>query len=180
MTTNGHTSDEWVSSALDRFEGRLLRYAQRITGDAHRAADVVQETFLKLCHEDKASLDGHLAQWLYTVCRNKALDIRRKESRMTALAEPSLFERNGHTPPDETVETRDAAQQIIACLGELTENQQECIRLKFQHGLSYKDIARVMNIGVSNVGFLLHVALEKLRNQPWSARDPRPTGRSVV
>ena len=83
MTTNGHAGQQWVSMALDRFEGRLLRYAQRITGDPHRAADVVQETFLKLCHEDQASLDGHLAQWLYTVCRNKALDVRRKESRMT-------------------------------------------------------------------------------------------------
>jgi RNA polymerase sigma factor (sigma-70 family) len=163
MTTNGHSPDEWVVSALEVFEGRLLRYAQRLTGDAHRAADVVQETFLKLCHEDRASLDGHLAQWLYTVCRNKALDIRRKESRMTALAEPSLFERNGHTPPDETVETRDTAERILECLGELSENQQECIRLKFQHGLSYREIAAVTELSVSNVGFQIHTGLKKVR-----------------
>jgi RNA polymerase sigma factor (sigma-70 family) len=165
MMNNGHTGQEWVSSALDRFEGRLLRYAQRITGDAHRAADVVQETFLKLCHEDQASLDGHLAQWLYTVCRNKALDIRRKESRMTALAEPSQIERNGHIPPDQSVENRDTAACILGYIGELTENQQECIRLKFQHGLSYREIAAVTELTVSNVGFLIHTGLKKVRQR---------------
>ena len=166
MTTNGHAGQQWVSSALDRFEGRLLRYAQRITGDPHRAADVVQETFLKLCHEDRASLDGHLAQWLYTVCRNKALDVRRKESRMTALAEPTLASRNGHvSPPDEAVETQDTAARILEFLGDLTENQQECIRLKFQHGLSYREIAAVTELSVSNVGFLIHTGIKKVRQR---------------
>lgn len=164
-TTNGHTGQEWVSSALDQFEGRLLRYAQRITGDAHRAADVVQETFLKLCREDRATLDGHLAQWLYTVCRNKALDVRRKESRMTALVEPTLNERNGHASPDDSVETHDTAARILECIGELADNQQECIRLKFQHGLSYREIAAVTELSVSNVGFLIHTGLKKVRQR---------------
>lgn len=142
-----------------------MRYAQRITGDAHRAADVVQETFLKLCREDQASLDGHLAQWLYTVCRNKALDVRRKEARMTALAEPTHVERNGHVPPDQSVETRDTADRILQCVGELTDNQQECIRLKFQHGLSYREIAAVTELSVSNVGFQIHTGLKKVRQR---------------
>src|SRR6188474_3184636 len=77
----------WVSAALDRYEGRLLRYAQRITGDEERARDVVQDTFLKLCKEDPSTLNGRLAQWLYTVCRNQALDVRRKESRSTILSD---------------------------------------------------------------------------------------------
>ena len=175
MTTNGHAGQQWVSSALDRFEGRLLRYAQRITGDPHRAADVVQETFLKLCHEDQSSLDGHLAQWLYTVCRNKALDVRRKESRMTALAEPAALERtqnqrNGHVPPpDATVENRDEAARILEYLTDLSDNQQECIRLKFQHGLSYREIAAVTKLSVSNVGFLIHTGIKKVRQRMTSA-----------
>src|SRR5690606_14952652 len=131
MTTNGQFGQEWLASALDRFEGRLLRYAQRITGDPHRAADVVQDTFLKLCREERASLDGHLAQWLYTVCRNKALDVRRKESRMTALAEPAARDRdqnhrNGHVPqPDEALEAQETTARILGHLAELTDNQQE-------------------------------------------------------
>ena len=82
-----------VRSALLEFEGPLLRYAQRITGDVERARDVVQETFLRLWKlfgteaESAGELDGRLPQWLFTVCRNLALDVRRKEQRMAALAQ---------------------------------------------------------------------------------------------
>jgi RNA polymerase sigma-70 factor (ECF subfamily) len=166
MSNNGHAGQEWVAAALNRFEGRLLRYAQRITGDPHRARDVVQETFLKLCREDAAARDGHLAQWLYTVCRNQALDVRRKESRMTAIAEPTLMDTPGREPsPERTAENRESVARILDGLADLTPNQQECIRLKFQHGLSYREISAVTDLSVTNVGFLIHTGLKKLREQ---------------
>ena len=164
MKHNGHAGHEWVAAALNQFEGRLLRYAQRITGDPHRAQDVVQETFLKLCREQPTAIDGHLAQWLYTVCRNQAIDVRRKESRMTAIAEPTLDDTRSEEPtPARTAEDRDDVARILDHLGDLTDNQQECIRLKFQHGLSYREIAAVTNLTPTNVGFLIHTGLKKLR-----------------
>ena len=45
----------------------------------------------------------------------------------------------------------------------MTPNQREVIRLKFQNDLSYKEIAEVTGLSATNVGFLLHVALKKLR-----------------
>ena len=166
MSNNGHAGQEWVAAALNRFEGRLLRYAQRITGDPHRARDVVQETFLKLCREDAVAMDGHLAQWLYTVCRNQALDVRRKESRMTAIAEPSLMDAAGREPsPDQTAENRDDLTRILDCLSELTPHQQECIRLKFQHGFSYREISAITGLSTTNVGFLIHTGLKRIRHR---------------
>ncbi len=166
MGNNGHAGQDWVSVALDRYEGRLIRYALRITGDAHRARDVVQETFLKLCHQDADALDGHLTQWLYTVCRNKALDVCRKESRMSATLERFTLDPGSREPtPDESAEDRDTLASIFACLNELTDNQQECIRLKFQHGLSYREISKVTTLSVSNVGFLIHTGLRKIRQR---------------
>ncbi len=41
-----------------------------------RAVDVVQETFLKLCTKDRSEIQSSLAEWLYTVCQNRALDVR--------------------------------------------------------------------------------------------------------
>jgi RNA polymerase sigma-70 factor (ECF subfamily) len=157
---------EWVSAALDRYEGRLLRYAQRITGDADRAQDVVQETFLKLCREDEASLNGRLVQWLYTVCRNQALDVRRKESRVTVVAEETLVHPSTRDPnPCDAVEEQDSVSIILAQLERLSQNQQECIRLKFQHGLSYREISSVTGLSVSNVGFLIHTGLKTVRER---------------
>ena len=44
-------------------------------------------------------------------------------------------------------------------------NQQEVVHLKFQSGLSYREISDVTGLSVSNVGFLLHTALARLREQ---------------
>jgi RNA polymerase sigma-70 factor (ECF subfamily) len=47
----------------------------------------------------------------------------------------------------------------------LPRNQQECIRLKFQSGLSYKQISDVTNLTATNVGFLIHTGLKTLRQR---------------
>ena len=75
--------DPLVDKAIERFEGPLVRYAARITGDLERGRDVVQETFLRLCREPEVAASDHLAQWLFTVCRRLAIDVRRKETRMS-------------------------------------------------------------------------------------------------
>src|SRR4029079_3549166 len=75
------TRRAWVLSALDEFEGKLLRYAQRLLGNLDEARDVVQFVFLRLCDETPDNLDDRLAQWLHTVCRNRALDVLRAGGR---------------------------------------------------------------------------------------------------
>ena len=166
MSQNGHPDPDWVRSALDRYEGELTRYARKITGDLERARDVVQETFLRLCRETPAGMDGHLAEWLFTVCRNKALDVRRKESRMTTLADVSNCDSQTREPsPGTLAETRDAAGRILELMDRLPENQQEVLRLKFQNSLSYREISRVTGLSVTNVGFLIHRGLKTLREQ---------------
>jgi RNA polymerase sigma factor (sigma-70 family) len=166
MSPNGHAPRHWVTAALHQYEGRLVQYAQRITGDFDRARDVVQETFLKLCQEPEESLNGHLAQWLYTVCRHQAIDQRRKESRMTTLAEPAVLDADVRQPePWQQVEAEENVAQILAELERLPANQQECIRLKLQHGLSYREISNVTEHSVSNVGFLIHTGLKTIRER---------------
>jgi RNA polymerase sigma-70 factor (ECF subfamily) len=164
MVNNGQPT--WIRLALHRYEGDLTRYAHRITGDVDRARDVVQETFLKLCQLDRSAVDGHLAEWLYTVCRNHALDVRRKERRMTTLAEQSASQTvSRDLPPTEAAERRDEAAKLMELLDRLPKKQQEVIRLKFQSALSYREISRITKLSVSNVGFLIHRGLKTLREQ---------------
>jgi len=161
---NEQSKADWVRSTLKRHEGSLLRYAASITGDAERARDVVQDTFVRLCAEEPAQLDGKLTEWLFTVCRNRALDVQRKEKRMTALTEIDLETRdNGEPSPAWAAEKRDEAKTALHFLEALPPNQREVIRLKFQSGLSYQEISRVTNLSVSNVGFLIHTGIKTLR-----------------
>lgn len=163
--------DAWIAPVLRQFEGPLTLYTARITRDLERARDVVQEAFLKLLLEDRAAIEPHLAEWLYTVCRNKALDVRRKESRVSSLNEAAVsFEPAVDPGPDAVLERRESSAKALRFLNRLPENQQECIRLKFQNGLSYKEISNVTNLSVSNVGFLIHTGLKTLRQRMASER----------
>jgi RNA polymerase sigma factor (sigma-70 family) len=165
----------WITAALAEFEQPLTRYAAHITGDIERAREVVQDTFLRLCRRNPAQIRSHLAQWLYTVCRNRALDVLRKERRMTGISDAQL-ELQPHSGPDATaaLEQEEQLADVLDILRTLPANQQEVIRLKFQSDMSYLEISRITNLTVSNVGFLIHTGLktirEKVMNQPAARR----------
>jgi RNA polymerase sigma-70 factor (ECF subfamily) len=164
MDESAGESAAWIDRAVDRYQSLLHRYALRLVGDAQRAQDVVQDTFLKLVREDQSSLNGRLAEWLYTVCRNRALDVRRKESRMVTLCDETAIEpARGEQPSP--AETKEQFATALAALATLPERQQEVVRLKFEHSLSYQQIAGVTGLSVSNVGYLLHTALKTLRER---------------
>src|ERR1700735_4328532 len=78
---------KWVRDAVTRYERQLTQYAAHITGDPERARDVVQDAFLRLCDQDAETVGSHLAEWLYTVCRNLAIDVKRKEKRMRLMSD---------------------------------------------------------------------------------------------
>lgn len=160
------TKAEWVRKALRQYEGPLIRYAAQITGDLDRARDVVQDTFLRLCAQQPEQLEDCLAQWLFTVCRNRALDVQRKESRMASIEPIELEACESREPsPDAAAVQRESAGEILKMLATLPANQQEVIRLKFQGGLSYQEISRVTNLTVTNVGFLIHTAIKTIRRK---------------
>lgn len=154
----------FVRGALARHQDGLLRYAARILGDPDRARDVVQETFLRLWKQDPAGIGDHLPEWLFTVCRRCALDVLRKEGRMSRFEEGQL-ERvpSAQALPGDAVEARDTAAQAAELINQLPPKQQEVIRLKFQGGFSYKEISRITGLSMGNVGFIIHNAVKTLR-----------------
>ena len=100
--------------------------------------------------------------WLFTVTRNRALDHLRKHRRIIPMELPD--DRPSDAPgPAAMLERQEAATSLFRLLDALPVNQREVIRLKFQNDLSYREIADVTKLSVTNVGFLLHTGLKKLR-----------------
>lgn len=156
--------DEQVSDAVRQYERILTNYAYSLLNDVERARDVVQETFVKLWQKDPGSIRDSLKPWLFTVCRNGALDIIRKESRMI-IADSTTMERVGSPSPspDQTLANKDTHGRALKLLQRLPENQREVIRLRFQSDLTYREISEITKLSESNVGFLLHTGLKQLR-----------------
>ena len=150
----------------------LTRYATRLLGDPERAKDVVQDTFVKLMAQEPAAINGHAVEWLFTVCRHRALDVLRKEGRLRRF-EDGQIERVTTTElrPGRALEREETQEAILRLIDKLPRNQQEVVRLKFQHGFSYKEISRITTLSVSNVGFLIHSAVARLRAE-FAAQRP--------
>jgi RNA polymerase sigma factor (sigma-70 family) len=156
----------WIRTVVAQYERPLTLYATKIVGEIERARDVVQEAFLKLCRQDRAKIEPYLAEWLYTVCRNRALDICRKEGRMTRLGDAPVAAHIDHdSDPSASIEAKEARGLVLAMIAGLPEKQEEAIRLKFQHGLSYRQISKVMDLTTSYVGYLIHAGLKTIRDR---------------
>ncbi len=161
-------ASEWPAEAIDRlvdrYERPLLAYANRMLGgDWQGAQDAVQETFLRLCREDRKKVESRVAAWLFSVCRSRVIDMQRTnhatpiDSSQVSVADPG--------PGAEQVAS-DAEDKIHLnqLVGNLSPRQQEVLRLRMQAGLSYREIAEVTGLTIGNVGFHLHEAVRNLRD----------------
>jgi RNA polymerase sigma-70 factor (ECF subfamily) len=160
-------ASSFVSDAVARHQAPLLRYATRLLhGDADRAQDVVQDTFVRLMAQPPEQVDGHVAEWLFTVCRNRVTDVLRKEGRMSLFAEGQAERLTAAEPrPGSKMERAEQHAAVLQLIEKLPPNQQEVVRLKFQNGFSYQEISRITSLSVTNVGFILHTAIKSLRHQ---------------
>jgi RNA polymerase sigma factor (sigma-70 family) len=160
----------WVEDAVARYQTPLMRYAARLLGDPERARDVVQDSFARLMVQPRNEVDGHAVEWLFTVCRHRALDVLRKEGRMKRFEEGAEDRVADRAPrPGRALEHEETHTLLLRLIDLLPANQQEVIRLKFQNGFSYKEISRITQLSVSNVGFLIHTAVARLKRD-WAAQ----------
>ncbi len=160
-------ANSFVSAAVARHQAPLLRYATRLLhGDADRAQDVVQDTFVRFMAQPPEQVDGHVAEWLFTVCRNRVTDVLRKEGRVSLFAEGQAERLTAAEPrPGAKLERAEQHAAVLQLIEKLPPNQQEVVRLKFQNGFSYQEISRITSLSVTNVGFILHTAIKSLRHQ---------------
>lgn len=156
--------EQFIEQALADYESPLVGYAMGFVHDLDRARDVVQDTFIRLCRQDVEKVRGGLKGWLYTVCRNRALDVLRKESRMRPL-DDDRHERviSKLAAPDSAVDFNERIDQVMIYMERLPENQRTVILMKFRDGMTYKEISEVTGLSSGNVGFLIHTGIKRLK-----------------
>ena len=156
--------EAFIEQAVNDHESALTGYARTYLHDLERARDVVQDTFIRLCRQDPEKVREHLKTWLFTVCRNRCLDVIRKDKRVEPLDEVRWQKVAGtEPPPDEQAEHDEAVADVMRFMDRLTKNQKEVILLKFQQGMSYGEITEVTGLTSGNIGFLIHTGLKRLR-----------------
>ncbi len=171
VSTESSLSEEHLRGVMTLYEGQLIRFATNITRDSDLARDVAQDTFMKwiraMLPDSTVSIPpegDRLKAWLFTVCRNRALDIVRKEKNMNHLDEESKRIASPASSPSVVAETSEEVGRVTSAMASLPEKQQEVLRLKYQNGFTYRQIADITGNSISHVGVLIHNGLQKLRN----------------
>ena len=174
--TNSHR--QFVMSAFDRFERRLTRYAARLLGDEEAARDVVQFTFLKLCEAERSTVECRMPGWLYTVCRNRAIDEIRSRSRNHQVLEKELESLNMErvkfadkkNDPATVLEEFDILEVLQKLIDRLPATSREVMELWAQ-GFSCPEIAELTKKKEGTIRVCLHRAFKQLREnkivQKW-------------
>lgn len=157
------TEDDWFDDTIQTYQSKLIAYATRILGDSDRAKDAVQDAFVKLYQSDRSKIQDHVAPWLYRVVRNLALNIIRKDKRMIQ------FKISEEIDDSNSSQQRETAESLFEMVHYLQPPKDELIMLKFKDGFSYKEIAAITGLSVSNVGYQLHHAIRELKQQ-WEAQ----------
>ena len=152
------------------FESGLTRYALHLVSDLDVAREVVQETFLALWLADTERIGNYYGPWLFTVCRNRAIDRLRKERRMDPLdGHEAMRSEAPGLAPSALAEVLDEHQRVLAAMGDLPARQREVLNLKVLSQLSYREISSITGLSESNVGYLIHVAIHTLRDRLQAA-----------
>ncbi len=175
----------FVLDALEKYEKPLTRYTRRLmNGDLAAAQDVVQHAFLKLCQQDSAAIENHLAPWLYTVCRNRAIDVSRRRGHEQLTPDVRVFESRvadvAHDPAN-LAESSDFLDHLSRLIDQLPETQREIVEL-WSQGLSSSEVGDIVGKKAGAVRIALHRVIKELRLQPEIAKwlteadtVPKPT-----
>lgn len=135
----------------------IYRLLLRLLGSADEAEDVAQEVFLKLYYQPLAPDQGHyLSAWLYRVATHlgyNALRSRVRRQRRQEAWEQSRSQRSISDPEADTLRN-ETQSEVRAILAELPPKQAQILFLRYQ-GLSYEELARIMEVRSSSVGTLL-------------------------
>jgi RNA polymerase sigma-70 factor (ECF subfamily) len=141
----------------------LTRYLTRHCGDADVAADVVQETYLRLIARPPAH-DTHMRAWLFTVATNvirEAARTSRRRHRLLHLGAARTPMADPARAPDGDVEAGELRQAMDRLLADLPDRDRTMLLMR-EEGFSHQEIADAVQVKPGSVGTLLVRALEKI------------------
>jgi len=142
---------------------RVRRFLDRLTGDAALAADLAQDTFVRLYR--RGAPPDEPAAWLITVALNllrntRSTAARRRKLLSTVRGEATVGDAS--RPPDEIVDAADTQQRVRGALARLAERDRQLLLLRSE-GYRYQELAAALQLNPASVGVLLARAKRAFR-----------------
>ena len=142
----------------------VYRFLFHLTRDIHQAEDLTQETFAA-AWEKSAAFEGRatLATWLHRIAYTKFIDARRVQRRATRMLERLSDSKTSSSEPSDTLMADDEARHLYRTLDVLDEPERTLLVLHYFQGLSYREMASVLDEPSGTVKWRTAGALNRLR-----------------
>lgn len=166
---------------LNRYRTPLFNYLFRMTRNRAEAEELFQDVFLKVVERaDEFRGESRFATWLYAIARNRSIDHSRRMSfrrhqSLDTTNSPDGVPRIEKIPSPRRTERRTEERLVEEKIGEavesLPDDQREVFLLRQVQGLSFKEIAIVVDAPVNTVKSRMRYALERLQEALADYRD---------
>jgi RNA polymerase sigma-70 factor, ECF subfamily len=143
---------------------RVFNFFRYRLGDCADAEDLTARTFERAWparHRYRSDVTG-FATWLLTIARNIAIDHQRPRQRYEPLDVAAAVPVPDHRPEPRVVQQSES-QRLATLVATLSPRQRELIAMKYGADMTNPAIARATGLSESNVGTILHRAVESLR-----------------
>jgi RNA polymerase sigma-70 factor, ECF subfamily len=156
---------------IELYQHRLYRYLLFLTGNAARAEDLFQETWVRVLERGhQYNAKSKFESWLFAIARNLVIDLSRRK-KMPSLEDLGDKERNQpFDPPDEQsasalqlLVTRENARAVQLSLLKIPAYYREVLLLRFHEEMALEEIAAVLSAPVSTVKSRLYRGLAALK-----------------
>jgi RNA polymerase sigma-70 factor (ECF subfamily) len=157
--------EDGIKAAYAAHGGELYRAARRLTGDAHHAEELVQETFLRAWRAADRFDErlGSLRTWLFGILRNLAIDHARAEAiRPLRAADPAAASTVGETSSDE-IDRVLLAWQVEEALSRVSTDHRRVLIDVHLRSRSIAEVATELGVPVGTVKSRVYYGLRALR-----------------
>ena len=148
-------SDEFILE-LTQVQQRLLSYIYRRVANREQAQEVLQQTNLVLCRKaDDFELGTNFNAWAVTVARYQILSHRKNVARERLVFSDEVFSVVDDRG-EESLFHEERKRILRFCYGKLSQVNQELMKLRYQDGLSFQQVADELNKQISAVKVQVH------------------------
>lgn len=148
-----------LDELIRKYYGDIYTYCYRRLGRKSDAEDVTQEVFLHFCRNfDSYSHRGKCRGFLFAIAHNLCVNAARRKVPLS-LEETEAESLSCRDGAEERIET---AESVRTALNALPEEQKEAVLLRFYHDLKVKEIARIMDSGLSVTKYRLYQGVKTL------------------
>lgn len=153
-------------SLILKYEGKIYNMCYYLLKNREDASDASQEVCIKIYKSiNKFKGDSKFSTWIYRITYNTCLDYIKKRKDELSYEEVLSTDSNIESKTEGIIEARELKFELKRCILKLNNDFKTVIILRDIEGLSYQEIAEVLNIEVGTVKSRINRAREAFKNE---------------